>query len=285
MSAASDGAAGRAVAGRARLLLDLCHIVPAPEGIATAAELAQLLERDLLGIYVEDEAVQRLATLPFARELRLPSQAWSALDPAQLDAEFRNAAGSLQAMLRQHASRFNVRSEFHAVRADPAGYVAGMSGAADVMVLSVPREASARAVGSFAAAWRAAIGSPATTLLLPSRLARRSGPVAAVLGAGAEPRARAAALLASATGEDLVALVQDVDAAKRSLGEANRSASDGQQRLSVRRLGEPSVEALLRALSGVGERLVMLDRRFVRDAEWQAASRLSEALGVPLLFD
>jgi hypothetical protein len=285
MSAAPDDTAGKVAAGRARLLLDLCHIVPNPEVIATAAELAQLLERDVLGIYVEDEAVQCLAALPFARELRLPSQAWSALDPAQLDAEFRSTAGILQAMLHQHASRFNVRSEFRAVRADPARYVAGMSGASDVVVLSVPREASARAVGSFAAAWRAAIGSPATTMLLPSRLARRRGPVAAVLGAGARLRARAAASLASATGEDLVALVQDGGASERSLDEASRSASPGEQRLSVRRLGEPSVEALLRALSGVGERLVMLDRRFVRDAEWQAATKLSEALGVPLLFD
>ncbi len=285
MSTLSDGEAGRAAAGRARLLLDLCHIVPNPEVIATVAELARLLERDLLGIYVEDEAVQRLAALPFARELRLPSRAWSALDPAQLDAEFRSAAGSLQAMLRQHASRFDVRSEFHAVRADPARYVAGMSDASDVVVLSVPREASARAVGSVAAAWRAAIGSPATTLLLPSRLARRRGPIAAVLGAGAEPRARAAASLAAATGENLVALMQDADAADLSLDEASRSASRGGQRLSVRRLGEPSVAALLRALNGVGERLVMLDRRFVRDAEWQAATKLSEALGVPLLFD
>jgi hypothetical protein len=285
MNATSGSGPGPTAAGRARLLLDLCHIAHDQEAIATVAELARLLQRDLLGIYVEDEAVQRLATLPFARELRLPSQAWSALDPAQLDAEFRSAAERLRALLRQQASRFNVPSEFHTVRADPAGYVAGISGGADVVVLAVPREASARACGSFAAAWRAAIGSPATTLLLPPRLARRRGPVAAVLGAGAEQRARAAASLAAATGENLVALVQDSEAADRSLGEAGRSAGRAEQRLSVRMLGEPSVEALLRALDGVGERLLMLDRRFVRDAAWQEAAKLSEARGVPLLFD
>ncbi|WP_198372874.1 hypothetical protein [Roseomonas rosulenta] len=280
MNAAPGGAVRRA-----RLLLDLCHIAHDQDAIATAAELARLLERDLLGIYVEDEAVQHLASLPFARELRLPSGAWAALDPAQLDQEFRSAAERLRAMLRQQASRFDVRSEFQTVRADPARYVAGISGGADVVVLAVPREASARAVGSFAAAWHAAIESPATTLLLPSRLARRRGPVAAVLGAGAEQRARAAASLAAATGENVVALVQDAEAADGSLGEAGRSAGRAEHRLSVRRLGEPSVEALLRALSGVGERLLMLDRRFVSDVEWQAAMKLSEALGVPLLFD
>ena len=122
-------------------------------------------------------------------------------------------------------------------------------------------------------------------MLLPSRLARRRGPVAEVLGAGAKLRARAAASLASATDEDLVALVKDADASRRSLDEASNSASRSEQWLSVRTIGEPSVEGPLRALMGVGERLVMLDRRFVRDAEWQAVTELSEALGVPLLFD
>lgn len=285
MNATSDATAGRTEAARARLLLDLCHMVPHPEAIGAAAELARLLQRDLLGIYVEDEAAQRLARLPFARELRLPSQAWSALDPARLDAEFSGAAGGLRAMLRQHASRFDVRSEFHAVRADPAGYVAGVSAAADVVALATPRDAAARVVGSFAAAWRAAIGSPATTLLLPPRLTRRRGPIAAVLAAGTEPRARAAAALAAATGEDLVVLLEDADAALRLLEEASRAAGLAEQRLSVRRLGEQSAEALLQALGGVGERLVMLDRRFMRGAGWPAATKLSAALGVPLLFD
>jgi len=35
----------------------------------------------------------------------------------------------------------------------------------------------------------------------------------------------------------------------------------------------------------VGERLVMLDRRFMRGVGWPAATKLSAALGVPLLFD
>ncbi len=285
MSAASGGAAGGTAEGRARLLLDLCHIAPHPEAIGAAVELARLLQRDLLGIYVEDEAAQRLARLPFARELRLPSRAWSTLDPARLDAEFRGAAGDLQAILQQHASRFDVRSEFHSVRADPAGYVAALSSAADIVALATPRDASARLVGTFAAAWRAAIGSRATALLLPARLARRRGPVATVLASGAEGRARAAAALAAATGEDLVVLAQDADAALRSLEQAGRSVGLGKRRLSVRRLGEPSTEALLHALSGVGERLVMLDRRFLGGVEWPEATKLSETLGVPLLFD
>lgn len=285
MSAASAGATGGTAAGRARLLLDLCHMAPHPEAIGAVAELARLLQRDLLGIYVEDEAAQHLARLPFARELRLPSGAWSALDPARLDAEFRGAAGELRTMLRRHASRFDVRSEFHSVRADPAGYVAEMSGAADIVALATPRDASARLVGSFAAAWHAAIGSPATALLLPARLARRRGPVATMLTSGAEPRVRAAAALAAATGEDLVVLVQDGAAALRSLEETGRSVGLGARRLSVRRLDEASAEALLHALSGLGERLVMLDRRFVGGAEWPEATKLSDALGVPLLFD
>lgn len=49
--------------------------------------------------------------------------------------------------------------------------------------------------------------------------------------------------------------------------------------------GEPSAEALLHALSGVGERLVMLDRRVMRGAGWPAATKLSAALRLPLLFD
>ncbi len=285
MSAAPGHAAGNIAAGRARLLLDLCHMVPQPDAIGAAAELARLLQRDLLGIYVEDEAVQCLAHLPFARELRLPSQAWAALDPAQLDAEFRGAAGVLQAMLRHHASRFEVRSEFLAVRADPAGYVASLSDAADIVALETPREASARLFGSFAAAWSAAIGSRATALLLPARLARRRGPIATVLASGAEPRARAAVALAAATGEDLVVILQDADAPLRSLEEASRAVGLGERRLSIRRLGEPSAEALLHALNGVGERLVMLDRGFMSGAGWPAATKLSEALGVPLLFD
>lgn len=270
---------------RARLLLDFCHLVPDAEAIGTAAELARLLRCDLFGIYVEDEAVQRLAGLPFARELRLPSQAWSPLEPMLIEAEFRQVAAGLQAMLRRHAARHDVRSEFQAVRGNPAGHVAGVSVAADVMLLKTPREASARALGNFAAAWRAAMEAPAAALLLPPRMTRRRGPVAVVLDADAATRARAAAALASEAGEDLVALVHDGGATGPSLQALGRATGLPEQRLSVRRLAEPTLEALVRALRGVGARLVILDRRFLRGTEPQAATKLSEALGVPLLFD
>ena len=102
-----------------RLILDLYWVSTDERTITAAAEFARLLGLDLLGIYVEDEAVHGLAELPFAREFRLPAHEWGVIEGERIAAEFRYAAMSAQRMLLRTAEALGVTSAFEVLRGDP----------------------------------------------------------------------------------------------------------------------------------------------------------------------
>src|SRR5262249_4454738 len=86
-----------------RLILDLYWASADERTITAAAEFARLMGLDLLGIYVEDEAVHALAALPFAREFRLPAHEWGAIESGRIADEFRHAAAGAERLLMRAA--------------------------------------------------------------------------------------------------------------------------------------------------------------------------------------
>lgn len=264
-----------------RVLLDLCNVAADQNSIEAGAELARLLGLDLLGVFVEDEAVLGLAGLSFARELRLPAHQWTAMKTERLAAEFHEAARRVRRSFNAHCTRIGVASSFEVVRGDPAACIAALSRARDILVLGTPERGIERAVGSFQRAWRAALESEAHVLLLPAQIVRRGGPVATVIGNGSEDVPDLALRIALAARERLLLLVTPdaagvTEALERSAGAAGLT----RDQITIRTIRSGDPGSVIDALEGFGERLIVL----ARGTAAERPAILASARHVPILI-
>lgn len=272
--------------GYRRLLIDLAQLSPDPQCLGVAAELAGMLQLDLVGLFVEDEAVVGLANLPFARELRLPAHEWSPLEPERLSADFHETAERVRRVLEAQGARLGVANSFEVLRGDAAACVAGMCDTSDILVLGMPAGAAARTIGAFARIWRLARRAATPVLLLPRRIARRSGPVAAIPARGEGQAVGMAARIARAAGEDLVLLLTpDMAEDRRGAAAPREDWGMAPERLKAQLLHGASPEAVGAALERWGERLLITDKGAWREPGDDAALlRLADRRQVPILL-
>jgi hypothetical protein len=244
-----------------RIIIDLYWSSGDQRTIAAAAGLARLLGLDLLGIYVEDEAVHGLAGLPFAREFRLPTHQWGAIEAGHVAIEFRHAAGNAERMLARVAASLGVASRFEVTRGDPSASVATGSGVGDIVVFAEPRRAGERMTRSFQRSWQAALSAAASILVVPSGLVDRSGQIAAVVTGHDDASLVTAARIALAAGEDLLLLLPATEPGIREAGiAAARALGVPERRIRTAFIPSLSPEGVLHALADCPERLVVLAR-------------------------
>ncbi|MBR0683722.1 hypothetical protein GXW74_24810 [Roseomonas eburnea] len=267
-----------------RLLLDLGQAAAGHDGIEAAALIARMLELDLLGVFVEDEALLALAALPFARELRLPSHAWSTIEAPQVAAELGQTAARLRRLLEQHCARLGIPAGFEVVRGDPAACLAGLRGDADMLALVAPGTAAGRSFGAFPRAWDAALRSDAPVLLLPPGGGRTRGPVVSISEAAGMAPLDLALRLAAASGEDLL-LLQPPGAGLSAEAAAERAHASGlgEVRVKARPLRALSAGAIAEGLGTARERLLVLAREVAAAFGGDGAPRLAAQRHAPVL--
>ncbi len=276
---------GAAPPGYRRIVVDLYWSSGDRQTVAAAAALARLLGLDLLGVYVEDEAVHGLAALPFAREFRLPTHQWGAIEAADIASEFRHAASNAERMLARIAASLGVASRFEVTRGDPSASVATGSRAGDIVVFAEPHLAGERMTRSFASLWQAAAASEAAVLLVPSRLEDRSGQIAAVVAAGDDANLHVAARIALAAGEDLLLLVPGRDRKTRDAAiAAARALGLAERRIRTAFIPALSPGGVLHALADCPERLVVLTREALAADPDAAIFAIATHCGVPVLI-
>lgn len=262
-----------------RLLLDLRHAGGDPAALSAVLGLARLLDLDPLGIFVEDEDVFSLAGLPFARELCLPMGAWRALDPSRLAGEMAALAQQARRALERASAELGRPAQFTRLRGDPGALLAEQAGEADIIALAASATPSGLADAAMRRLEEALLGIGRTVLLLPPRLLRTRGPVAAVVSDAGAAEVELAVRVAVASGEPLMLLSA---ADERQTGEAiaaAEAAGVAAARIVVRALVAPTTEAILAGLAGSGERLLVLPRVRVG----ARLSPLAAARGVPVL--
>jgi len=266
-----------------RVLLDLRHAVADRGGIRVGAELARLLDLDLTGVFVEDAALLGLAEYPFVRELRLPGHEWHPLNAGRITEEVRAAADAARRLLDTHCAQLGIHSLFEVVRGDPSASLAALSGTSDIVVLVEPATPAERLARAFPRAWQSALRSAAAVLLVPPRLARDHGPVAALVTRADDPSLATAAAIAAAAGEHLLLLVPRDDAVKTAAVDGARAAGLAEARIQTRRLRTMMPEAVRHALGKSGERLLVLTRG-AGGLPDTVPSHLAAARGVPVLM-
>lgn len=185
-------------------------VEPAPHGRAAleiAAEIAERLGAELVGLFVEDVELLHLAGLPFAREIGFPSATTRALDVASMERSLRSLAGEARRALAEIAGRAPLRWSFRVARGSALAELLAAAAEADVLV--------ARASGVERAIVRLGGGISNVVLLLPERGGRH--PLTAICSADA-PIARLAPALAGLArlfgeGLDVLLLCEDPAAA------------------------------------------------------------------------
>jgi nucleotide-binding universal stress UspA family protein len=153
---------------------------PASVAASTAAAtLAARLRAELRGLFVEDEDLLRLAALPFAGVVLVPSGAREPLDLARAEAELRAVAAHAREALARAAAQVQASFEFTVRRGRVVPEILAASGGVDLLVLGAGGRRRSGRAGLGDTARAAAERAPSSVLLLGGG-ARAGDPVIAV---------------------------------------------------------------------------------------------------------
>lgn len=143
--------------------------------LEAAAELAAILEAEVLGLFVEDVNVLRWSSLPFAREMGAVSATRRRLTSADVERHLRVQAGRARQALATVQARSGVRTSFQVARGMVSEELLRILTAEDMLSLGVRGFGQSRLLGSTARA--VAAGARGRILLMPHGM-RLAGPVA-----------------------------------------------------------------------------------------------------------
>ena len=188
-----------------RLVLGLQPSAP-DRAMRLAVELAELLDLDLLGLFLEDDSLRELAAMPFAREFRLLGGGWHSLEVDRLAHDLAVAARGVERSFTQAAKRLSKRSQFEVMRAPVVDAITSISTTSDIVMVVEPTSAAERVSGQFSWLVEAAFRSAAAVMLVPPRIQRTKGPIVAIAMADDDPAIAAAAAIAVAAKEPLVVI-------------------------------------------------------------------------------
>lgn len=103
--------------------------------LEAAVDLAMRFQAELLGLYVEDINLVRLAQLPFAREVGLFSAEVRRLDVSEVERQMRGQQVHVRRIFQGTSERAQVHGSFRVTRGSVTQEVAMAASAADVLVL------------------------------------------------------------------------------------------------------------------------------------------------------
>lgn len=273
-----------------RILVALDASQPSLAALEAAVELATRLQAELLGLFVEDVNLLRLAGLPFASQIHLPSATIHPMNGPSLERELRAWAARVRQILAAAASQARVDWSFRVVRGHVATELLAAAPEADLLSLGVtsgpltPR----RHLGSTARL--VAAQSPRTVLLLQQ--GEKLGQSVVVVYDGSVTARRAlvlAARIASGAVKKAVALTLLVpeDSPASTLNQLEKEvAARFQQRglrLNYRLLAAAGIAALAQALHREQGGLLVLggDNSLARP---EAIQHLLDAVEWPVLL-
>ncbi|HEX9070315.1 MAG TPA: hypothetical protein VF852_00025 [Pseudolabrys sp.] len=262
-----------------RLVLGLQSSAPDP-AMRLAVELAELLDLDLLGLFLEDASLRDLAGIPFAREFRLLGGGWHSLDLDRLVHDMEVAARGMERTFTQAVGSLSKRSQFEVMRGPVAEAITSISNTGDIVMIVEPTSAAERVSGQFSWLVKAAFRSAAAVMLVPSRIIRFKGPIVAVAMAGDDPTIAAAAAIAVAAKEKLIVI--GPGGRDRENPRTAQLAAETGLTIQYVTAGDLSADstACLKAMRQLQERLVVMARLPFDGA---TASAIVTARQVPVL--
>ena len=133
------------VASIRRILVALDASVSSLAALEAAVALASRLEAELIGLFVEDVNLLKLAALPFAREVGFSSARRRRLGSVEMERSLRAQASRAEAALIAAAERQSVRCSFRVVRGEVTAQVLEAATEVDLLALGRARPRAWRA--------------------------------------------------------------------------------------------------------------------------------------------
>ncbi|HZD10049.1 MAG TPA: universal stress protein [Candidatus Binatia bacterium] len=196
-----------------RILVALDTSAHSLAALETAARLASSVHAELVGLFVEDINLLRLAALPFAKEMRWPSSARRVLDEARMERELQIMAAQARRALAMAAEQAEIEWTFRVVRGTVSDEVLNAALEVDLLSLGRASRPLTRRVrlGSTA---QAAAARARGSVLLARKGANPELPIVVTYdGSRAGSRALMAAVhMAQSTDSNLIVLVMTDDA-------------------------------------------------------------------------
>lgn len=223
-----------------------------PATLHAAIDLARALRAELVGLFVEDPDLLRLATLPFA-EVSYPTAARRELDVTGMERGLRAKARRLHRELDARLAGESVRWTFEVVRGRIAAAVATVAIEDDIAVVpvpvTIPRARLARAFGTL----RAPLLLVREPLRATDRIAVVPAPDAAIADI-----ARAVAALAEVYGRSVLFALPGSGAAGTDDRDTLRPFAEQAVDVRLRTLAEVTAAALDRLLAVEPARIVVI---------------------------
>ena len=99
-----------------RIAITLDAFALSAHALEQAVRLAERMNAQLEGIFIEDIDLIQIAELPFLREVRSSSRSEDAISPGRMEQELRALARRAERLLSEHAARHNVTWTFRTWR-------------------------------------------------------------------------------------------------------------------------------------------------------------------------
>ncbi|HEY7665307.1 MAG TPA: hypothetical protein VH934_19490 [Xanthobacteraceae bacterium] len=263
-----------------RMLVRLPHSTHDYAGVGVAAELAALLGASLVATFVQDAELVDLAALPCVRELRPLGGGWHPIEGPQLLRQLDRAVATARRRFQEAVRSTQIEASFNVATGAVADVLGTTADDDDIIVIIEPRNPVERVTQQFTRFVDAAFGASVAVLLVPSRIARTAGPIAAVISGPEDPGLHFALAIAAAAKERVIALAPvypNARAAIRGLAEAA-----GVRLEAGPTIHEPfDVAALLAQLGDLNERLLVMSRGAVGD---RGVATIASRRGIPVLL-
>ena len=146
-----------------RILVALDASRQSVAALEAATDFAARMQAELVGLFVEDVNLLRLAELPFAREVGSYSAGQRQLTQASIEEQLRVQADRARRSLQAHAERASVQWTFEVTRGLVTTAVLSAASGADLVILGRAGHAagSGRELGSTAQGVASGVGCPA----------------------------------------------------------------------------------------------------------------------------
>jgi nucleotide-binding universal stress UspA family protein len=241
--------------GIRRIMVALDASVHSLAALEAAAELAAALEAELIGVFVEDVNLLRLAGLPFAREFGQWPPLMRPLDPASMERQLRLQAQRLRQALARAATQRRLKWSFRTVRGQVAAEL--LTAAQEVDLLALGKASwSVRQQVRLGSTARTVVAQASRTVLILQHGAAICPPIQVVYdGSAAGQRALtiAASLAAATAGPVTVIVLADTaEAAARLEAEAAERLRGWGAGVDYRRLLKPAAEELAQIIRSSG---------------------------------
>lgn len=244
-----------------RLILHYSHGPLGESVVRFAADLAQLLQLDFCGLFIEYEAVLNLAAAPLGREIRLPAHQWASLDPERIESEYRYAAEAARRQVVRVTRQVGIRETFDVLRGSLTTYLGTMSHAEDIVVITGSALERAEPLRqAFDVAQSGGEGAMPGILFIPPRVEARQGTIVAVAASSADASIEIAARIALAERAPLLVLLGADENADRSVRLLLQRLNLPAERVRLQVLAGLTPAHVRANLAGVWDRLIVLGR-------------------------